>query len=148
MFYFKYDPKILRAPNLDPKKREDLLSEMRDLIDNFLVEILEEQGYPKDFSEFTGKPEMESFLDNIRSIFRTESENQVQKQSTRAGLQRAESVEEDVASLMSSVRYFVSQLLILNVFLPSIQGMAKMERRRQKRLKSWSLERAMSLARL
>ena len=133
MFYFKYDPKILRAPNLDPKKREDLLSEMRDLIDNFLVEILEEQGYPKDFSDFTGKPEMESFLDNIRSIFRTESENQVQKQSTRAGLQRAESVEEDVASLMSSVRYFVTQLLILNVFHPSIQGMAKMERPRQKR---------------
>ena len=148
MFCFKYDPKILRAPNLDPKKREDLLSEMRDLIDNFLVEILEEQGYPKDFSEFTGKPEMEFFLDNIRSIFRTESENQVQKQSTRAGLQRAESVEEDVASLMSSVRYLVSQLLILNVFHPSIQGMVKMERRRQKRLKSWSLERVMSWARL
>ena len=121
---------------------------MRDLIDNFLVEILEEQGYPKDFSEFTGKPEMESFLDNIRSIFRTESENQVQKQSTRAGLQRAESVEEDVASLMSSVRYFVTKLLILNVFPPSIQGMVKMERRRQKKLKSWSLERVMSWARL
>ena len=109
-FHFQYDPKILRAPNLDPKKREDLLSEMRDLIDNILMEILEEQGYPKDFSDFTGKPEMESFLDNIRSIFRAESENQVQRQSTRAGLRRAESVEEDVASLMSSVKYFETKL--------------------------------------
>ena len=109
-FHFQYDPKILRVPNLDPKKREDLLSEMRDLIDNILMEILEEQGYPKDFSDFTGKPEMESFLDNIRSIFRAESENQVQRQSTRAGLRRAESVEEDVASLMSSVKYFETKL--------------------------------------
>ena len=62
---------------MDPKKREDLLTEMRDLIDTFLVEILEEQGYPKDFSNFTGKPEMESFLDDIRKIFKAESENQV-----------------------------------------------------------------------
>ena len=76
-FFIQYNSTLLRPPNMDPKKREDLLTEMRDLIDTFLVEILEEQGYPKDFSNFTGKPEMESFLDDIRKIFKAESENQV-----------------------------------------------------------------------
>ena len=96
---------------MDPKKREELLTEMRDLIDTLLVETLEEQGYPRDFSTATfNQPEMVEFIENIRNVFRSESENQVQKQSTRAGLQRAESVEDDVASLMSSVRYFVTQL--------------------------------------
>ena len=41
---FQFDSTILRPPNMDPKKREELLSEMRDLIDTFLVETLEEQA--------------------------------------------------------------------------------------------------------
>ena len=76
---------------------------MRDLIDTFLVDTLEELGYPKDFSTITNTGEIGEFLDDLRNQFRTESEVQVQKSSTRAGLERAESVEEDVVSLMSSV---------------------------------------------
>ena len=41
---FQFDSTILRPPNMYPKKREELLSEMRDLIDTFLVETLEEQA--------------------------------------------------------------------------------------------------------
>ena len=44
LYIFQYDSTILRPPNMDPKKREELLSEMRDLIDTFLVETLEEQA--------------------------------------------------------------------------------------------------------
>ena len=80
-----------------------MLSEMRDLIDTFLVDTLEELGYPRDFSTIENTGEIGEFLENLRSQFKTESEVQVQNRSTRAGLERAESVEEDVVSLMSSV---------------------------------------------
>ena len=34
---------------MDPKKREELLGDMRDLVDNLLIESLEDLGYPRDF---------------------------------------------------------------------------------------------------
>ena len=73
------------------------------MIDTFLVDTLEELGYPKDFTTNTINGELGKFLEDLSNQFRTESEVQVQKSSTRAGLERAESVEEDVVSLMSSV---------------------------------------------
>ena len=62
---------------MDPKKREELLADMRDLVDNLLIESLEDLGYPRGFSTLTGKPDPESFLNNIRQAFRSESEIQV-----------------------------------------------------------------------
>ena len=62
---------------MDPKKREDLLAEMRDLVDNLLIESLEDLGYPRDFSTLTGKPDLELFLNDMRQTFRSESESQV-----------------------------------------------------------------------
>ena len=100
--HHQYDTKLLRPPNMEPKKREELMSEMRDLMDTFLVDTLEELGYPRDFSTFTGNPEIETFLDEIRTLFKSESEAQVQKRNAKAGIERAESVEEDVVSLISS----------------------------------------------
>ena len=48
----QYDPKLLRPPNIEPGKREDLLAEMRALLDDLLIEILQELGYPKDLSTY------------------------------------------------------------------------------------------------
>ena len=62
---------------MDPKKREDLLGDMRDLVDTLLIESLEDLGYPRDFSTITGKPDLEVFLNGIRQALRSESENQV-----------------------------------------------------------------------
>ena len=62
---------------MDPKKREDLLGDMRDLVDTLLIESLEDLGYPRDFSTITGKPDLEVFLTGIRQALRSESENQV-----------------------------------------------------------------------
>ena len=62
---------------MDPKKREDLLGDMRDLLDNLLIESLEDLGYPRDFSTVSGKPDLEVFLDGIRQTLRSESESQV-----------------------------------------------------------------------
>ena len=62
---------------MDPKKREELLGDMRDLVDTLLIESLEDLGYPRDFSTITGKPDLESFLNGIRQALRSESENQV-----------------------------------------------------------------------
>ena len=62
---------------MDPKKREELLGDMRDLVDNLLIESLEDLGYPRDFSTITGKPDLELFLNGIRQTLRSESENQV-----------------------------------------------------------------------
>ena len=75
--YFQFDSRLLRPPNMDPKKREDLLGEMRDLVDTLLIESLEDLGYPRDFSTLTGKPDLESFLNGIRQALRSESESQV-----------------------------------------------------------------------
>ena len=76
-FYFQFDSRLLRPPNMDPKKREELLGDMRDLVDTLLIESLEDLGYPRDFSTITGKPDLESFLNGIRQALRSESENQV-----------------------------------------------------------------------
>ena len=62
---------------MDPKKREELLGDMRDLLDNLLIESLEDLGYPRDFSTVRGKPDLEVFLDRIRQTLRSESESQV-----------------------------------------------------------------------
>ena len=62
---------------MDPQKREELLGDMRDLLDNLLIESLEDLGYPRDFSTVTGKPDLVVFLDGIRQTLRSESESQV-----------------------------------------------------------------------
>ena len=62
---------------MDPQKREELLGDMRDLLDNLLIESLEDLGYPRDFSTVRGKPDLEVFLDGIRQTLRSESESQV-----------------------------------------------------------------------
>ena len=49
---FQYAPELLRPPNIEPGKREELLAEMRNLLDDLLAECLQELGYPKDLSTY------------------------------------------------------------------------------------------------
>ena len=67
---------------------------MRELLDGLLVESLDELGYPRDISTYKviikntvgismirntqGNASLEEFLEDIRSTFKSESENQVQ----------------------------------------------------------------------
>ena len=92
---------VLRSAGLEPRAREELLAEMRDLLDSFLQESLTELGYPSDINTYKagltvtleisavfcyfwlvlqGDPKLEQFLEEMRQIFKSESENQVDAQ--------------------------------------------------------------------
>ena len=91
---------MLRSAGLEPRAREELLAEMRDLLDSFLQESLTELGYPPDINTYKvvkleigavfcsswlglqGDPKLEQFLEEMRQIFKSESENQVNAQGS------------------------------------------------------------------
>eukprot|EP00090_Calanus_glacialis_P009715 TRINITY_DN18105_c0_g1_i1.p1 TRINITY_DN18105_c0_g1~~TRINITY_DN18105_c0_g1_i1.p1 ORF type:complete len:655 (+),score=221.26 TRINITY_DN18105_c0_g1_i1:2-1966(+) len=99
--HHQYAPELLRSPNLQPVKREELLSEMRDLLDNLLVESLDELGYPRDMSTYKGNTALEEFLEDIRHTFKSESENQVQQRIAFENREKENTIEDDVVSLIS-----------------------------------------------
>jgi hypothetical protein len=77
------------------------MSEMRVLLEELLAESLQELGYPTDLATYRGNEELEGFLEEIREVFRSGTNEQVQRRVAVERRQRANSVDDDVASVVT-----------------------------------------------